>query len=77
MPRTQIQLISQLCPLLVIVKAKNTPYRPQSNDMIERFYGTLQQMLPMFVNENHNDYIKKFQNVLLFAKLLKRNIVIN
>lgn len=50
------QLFAQLCRLLEIEKSKTTPYRPQSDGMIERFNLTLQQMLTMFVNENHDDW---------------------
>lgn len=50
------QLFTELCNLLEIEKSRTTPYRPQSDGMIERFNRTLQQMLAMFVNENHNDW---------------------
>ena len=50
------QFFSEICKLLEITKSRTTPYRPQSDGMIERFNRTLQQMLAMFVNENHNDW---------------------
>jgi transposase InsO family protein len=49
-------LFAELCNLLEITKSRTTPYRPQSDGMIELFNRTLQQMLAMFVNENHNDW---------------------
>lgn len=50
------QLFTQLCRLLEIEKSRTTPYRPQSDGMIERFNRTLQQMLAKFVKENHDDW---------------------
>lgn len=50
------KLFTHLCRLLEIEKSRTTPYRPQSDGMIERFNRTLQQMLAMFVNENHDDW---------------------
>lgn len=45
-------LFSEVCSLLGIAKSHTTPYHPQSDDMIERFNRTLQQMLAIFVDEN-------------------------
>ena len=50
------KLLAAICKLLEIDKTRTTPYRPQSDGMIERFNRTLQQMLAMYVNENKRDW---------------------
>ena len=50
------QLFSSLCELLEISKSRTTPYRPQSDGMVERYNRTLQQTLSMFVNDNKDDW---------------------
>lgn len=52
----EVELFSEMCSLLGIIKSRATPYRPQSDGMAERFNWTLQQMLCMFVNENRPDW---------------------
>lgn len=47
---------SSLCKYLAVKKTRTTPYRPQSDGMIERFNRTLQEMLSAFVNENRDDW---------------------
>jgi transposase InsO family protein len=49
-------LFSTLCQKLEIQKTRTTPYRPQSDGMVERFNRTVQNMLSMFVNENRADW---------------------
>ena len=50
------QLFQEICKLLGINKTRTTPYRPQSDGMVERFNRTIQQMLKHFVNNNRNDW---------------------
>lgn len=50
------QLFATLCSKLGIDKTRTTPYRPQSDGLVELFNRTIQQMLSMFVNENRNDW---------------------
>lgn len=49
-------LFTSLCKTLGVEKTRTTPYRPQSDGMIERFNRTLQDMLSAFVNENRDDW---------------------
>lgn len=49
-------LFSEVCSLLGIAKSRTTPYHPQSDDKIERFNRTLQQMLAIFVDENRTNW---------------------
>jgi predicted aspartyl protease len=49
-------LFQEVCKLLGIKKSRTTPYRPQSDGMVERFNRTIQQMLKHFVNDNRNDW---------------------
>ena len=50
------ELFSEVCKLLGVEKSRTTPYRPQSDGLIERFNRTMKQMLTMFVNENKRDW---------------------
>ena len=49
-------LFRQLCELLGIEKTRTTPFRPQSDGLVERYNRTIQAMLKSFVNENRNDW---------------------
>ena len=49
-------LFQEVCTKLGINKTRTTPYRPQSDGMVERFNRTIQQMLKHFVNDNRNDW---------------------
>ena len=46
------QLFQEVCNLLEIKKTRSTPYRPQSNGLIERFNRTLGKMIRSFVGLN-------------------------
>ena len=49
-------LFARICEILEIEKTRTTPYRPQSDGLVERFNKTLQQMLSIFVNDNRSDW---------------------
>ena len=49
-------LFHHICELLGVQKTRTSPYRPQSDGLVERFNRTLQQMLASYVNENRNDW---------------------
>jgi hypothetical protein len=49
-------LFQAVCHRLDLDKTRTTPYRPQSDGLVERFNGTLQIMLSSFVNKNRNDW---------------------
>ena len=50
------QLFKELCRVLGAKKTRTTPYRPQSDGMVERFNRTLQAMLSSFVNARQDDW---------------------
>jgi transposase InsO family protein len=55
-PEFESALFQEVCKLLEIDKTRTTPYRPQSDGLVERLNRTIQQMLAMFVNEHRNDW---------------------
>ena len=50
------QLFQHVCDLLGIQKTRTSPYRPQSDGLVEGFNRTIQQMLVSYVNESSNDW---------------------
>ena len=50
------QLFQEMCRVLEIKKTRSTPYRPQSNGLIERFNRTLGKMVRSFVDSNKQDW---------------------
>ena len=46
------QLFQEVCKMLEIKKTRSTPYRPQSNGLMERFNRTLGKMIRSFVSLN-------------------------
>lgn len=49
-------LFQELCRLLEINKTRTSPYRPQSDGLIERFNKTLLSMLSLFVDKNQQNW---------------------
>lgn len=49
-------LFKTVCEKLGINKTRTTPYRPQSDGLVERFNRTLKQMLSLFAHENPQDW---------------------
>ena len=45
-----------MCKILGIHKTRTTPYRPQSDGMIERANCTIENMLSLFVDENQKNW---------------------
>ena len=54
-----------MCQKLGIEKTHTTPYRPQSDGLVERYNATLQRTLSMLVNENRNDWDDHLPYVLM------------
>ena len=49
-------LMHELCRLLEITKTRTSPYRPNSNGMIERFNKTLVDMITAFVDKKQTNW---------------------
>ena len=49
-------VMSHLCEMLRIKPTRTLPYRPQSDGMVERFNGTLKQMLKTAVGTNEDEW---------------------
>ena len=59
------QLFQHICELLDIRKSRTTPYRPQSDDLVERMNRTLEAMLSAHVNDHHDNWDLYLQRCLL------------
>ena len=59
------KLIKELCEAFDIDKTRTTPYRPQSDGMIERFNRSLINMMARFTNKNQKDWDEQIPYVLL------------
>jgi hypothetical protein len=49
-------VFQEMCKILGIDKTRTTPYRPQSDGMIERANRTIENMLSAFVSKNQKDW---------------------
>ena len=54
-----------MCEKLGIQKTRTTPYRPQSDGLVERYNRTLQQMLASYANEHRNNWDENVPFVLM------------
>ena len=50
------ELFQAVCSRLGLEKTRTTPYRPQSDGLVERLNRTLLSMLSMFVNKHRNNW---------------------
>ena len=50
------KLFAEVCRLLGIKKTRTTPYRPQSDGMVERFNRTIEDQLAKYVEEHQKDW---------------------
>lgn len=64
-------IFKELCKLLGIEKTRTTPYRPQSDGMIERANRTIENMLSAFVDKNQ----KNWDELIPFLMLAYRSSV--
>ncbi|CAC5367719.1 unnamed protein product [Mytilus coruscus] len=66
-------LFEGICYRLGIDKSRTTPYRPQSDGLIERFNRTLKQLLRMFSHENPTDWDDHLPYVLMAYRATEQN----
>lgn len=52
------KLFADVCKILGISKTRTTPYRPQSDGMVERFNRTLEDQLSKYVEDHQRDWDK-------------------
>ena len=57
-------LFVSICQLLDLGKTRTTPYRPQSDGLVERMNRTLEQMLSAHIKDHHNDWDLYLQRCL-------------
>ena len=50
------ELMAKMCELFEIEKTRTTPYRPQSDGMVERLNRTIQDMLAMYIDNYQRDW---------------------
>ena len=50
------KIMQELCILCGSHNTRTTPYHPESDGMVERFYRTLPMMLAMFAGKNRDDW---------------------
>jgi hypothetical protein len=49
-------VFKEMCRILGIEKTRTSPYRPQSDGMVERLNRTIENMLASFVSQNQKDW---------------------
>ena len=59
-------MLHEVYTLLNIKRIRTTPYHPQTDGLVERFNGSLKDMLQKFVNRNQKDW-DEYLPYLLFA----------
>jgi transposase InsO family protein len=62
-------LFTEVCRLLGVHKSRTTPYRPQSDGLVERWNRTLKQTLTILCSENEADW----DNYLCYIALAYRS----
>jgi hypothetical protein len=65
-PEFEGKVVKELCKIMEMTKIRTSPYRPQSDGMVERFNRTLLNLLSAFVNEKANDWCEHLP-YLMFA----------
>ena len=65
-PQFKSELYEQVCRFFQIKCIKTTPYHPSSNGMVERFNGTLKNMLRKLAEKEPKNW-DRFVNAALFA----------
>ena len=49
-------VFKEVCSLLGLRKTRTTPYHPRSDGIVERFNGTMENMLRLWVSKSHTDW---------------------
>jgi hypothetical protein len=58
-------LFAAICANFGVKKTQTSPYRPNSDGLVERFNRTVQQMLSMFVDEHRRDWDEQLPYVMM------------
>ena len=64
-PNFESALFKEVFKLLGIEKTRTTPYRPQSDGMVERFMSTMASMVAMYVANDQTDWDEHLPFVLM------------
>ena len=57
------KVVSETCELLGISRLFTSPYRPQTDGLLEKFHGTMCKNLSMYVNEYHDNWDELIRGV--------------
>ena len=49
-------IFTEMCKRLHISKTRNSPYHPQSSDLVERLNRTIEDMISKFASKNQQDW---------------------
>ena len=61
----EADIFKEMCQLLGIKKTRTTPYRPQSDGIIERFDRTLESRLAKYVQDHQQDWDRHVPYVMM------------
>ena len=68
-------LWTEVCELLDVEKTRTSPYRPQSDRLVERLNRTIKKMLKVFVNDNRDDWDDHLPYIMMAYRATPPNLL--
>ena len=68
------EVMRQLCDVLGILKTRTTPYRPQSDGMVERFMRTLKEYMTKLLVGSQANWVETLPWILLALRATKQTV---